>query len=469
MVLTTPFVLGVVGLGVMITGALIFLDDHSVQLFKNLIAGRSELASFQRTYLLVYLTCMMADWLQGPFVYALYESYGFSRGDNASLFVAGFGSSFVFGTFIGALADKYGRKSFAQLFCVVYIAHNVTKHWNDYNMLLGGRIMGGVSTSLLFSVFDAWLVSEHNARGFDPDDLGGTFAIAIFGNSIAAILAGEIGQVAADMMPLSHVGGQPAPVPGGMHMGGYIAPFDVSMVLLCVGMGLIAMTWTENYGQNSGSGSGFGQAFKVLHEQPQVLMCGIVCSLFEASMFLFVFNWTPCVMEEGQPKPPFGHIFAGFMVFCMLGSRIFAFLSQSYRIETIGVGTLAVAGVCHVVPVIFESVYLRFFAFLIFEGCVGLYFPMMGSLKGQIVPEDLRSTIYNLYRIPLNAIVVATLVFKADSGISFTLTTLLLGIACMTQVRLGALRAKSSYKAVTSPKTGNDDPSAIEMGKTIEA
>ena len=88
----------------------------------------------------------MADWLQGPFVYALYASYGslphwapggylsftcwtcangrnlyvcfhpcrgFSREDNATLFVAGFGSSALFGTFIGSMADKYGRRRFA--------------------------------------------------------------------------------------------------------------------------------------------------------------------------------------------------------------------------------------------------------------------------------------------------------------------------------------------------------------------
>ena len=39
-------------------------------------------------------------------MYALYSSYGFSQHDIAVLFVAGFGSSMVFGTFVGALADK---------------------------------------------------------------------------------------------------------------------------------------------------------------------------------------------------------------------------------------------------------------------------------------------------------------------------------------------------------------------------
>lgn len=48
----------------------------------------------------------VGDWLQGPYVYALYEHYGYSPAQIGQLFIAGFGSSMVFGTFIGALADK---------------------------------------------------------------------------------------------------------------------------------------------------------------------------------------------------------------------------------------------------------------------------------------------------------------------------------------------------------------------------
>jgi hypothetical protein len=47
-----------------------------------------------------------ADWLQGPYVYALYESYGYDSSDIAKLFITGFGSSMIFGTFVGSLADS---------------------------------------------------------------------------------------------------------------------------------------------------------------------------------------------------------------------------------------------------------------------------------------------------------------------------------------------------------------------------
>jgi len=65
-----------------------------------------EFKRFQKTYLIVYFCVMAGDWLQGPYVYALYDSYGFDQHDIAVLFVAGFGSSMIFGTFLGSFADR---------------------------------------------------------------------------------------------------------------------------------------------------------------------------------------------------------------------------------------------------------------------------------------------------------------------------------------------------------------------------
>ena len=39
-------------------------------------------------------------------MYELYRHYGFERGDIGKLFIVGFGSSMVFGTIVGAMADK---------------------------------------------------------------------------------------------------------------------------------------------------------------------------------------------------------------------------------------------------------------------------------------------------------------------------------------------------------------------------
>jgi len=155
-------------------------------------------ASFQKLYLVVYTLVMLGDWLQGPYVYALYDSYGYSQHDNAVLFVVGFGSSMIFGTFIGSLADTLGRKNGCLMYTVCYIGSCCTKHVNYYPVLALGRLLGGVSTSLLFSVFDAWMINEHNARGFDPALLGDTFGLAIFCNSCIAIAAGLFANIAGE-------------------------------------------------------------------------------------------------------------------------------------------------------------------------------------------------------------------------------------------------------------------------------
>jgi len=63
-------------------------------------------AHLLRKYLVVYLLAALSDWLQGPYVYALYDAYGYSQHDIAVLFVAGFGSSMVFGSFVGGMADQ---------------------------------------------------------------------------------------------------------------------------------------------------------------------------------------------------------------------------------------------------------------------------------------------------------------------------------------------------------------------------
>jgi MFS family permease len=80
-----------------------------------------------KRYLFVYLLATLSDWLQGPYVYALYMEYGFKQHEIAQLFVAGFASSMIFGSFVGSMADWGGRKSFVIIYAVVYAASCLTK------------------------------------------------------------------------------------------------------------------------------------------------------------------------------------------------------------------------------------------------------------------------------------------------------------------------------------------------------
>lgn len=47
-------------------------------------------------------------------------------------------------------------------YCITYILSCITKHSPQFKILMIGRILGGIATSLLFSAFESWLVAEHN-------------------------------------------------------------------------------------------------------------------------------------------------------------------------------------------------------------------------------------------------------------------------------------------------------------------
>lgn len=55
-----------------------------------------------------------------------------------------------------------GRKRACVTYCISYILSCITKHSPQYKILMVGRILGGIATSLLFSSFESWLVAEHN-------------------------------------------------------------------------------------------------------------------------------------------------------------------------------------------------------------------------------------------------------------------------------------------------------------------
>jgi hypothetical protein len=440
MVLPHGLIYGSLLVGLVAALGVIGTDSKQISGISNLFTGQDKLARFQRLYLPGFLLAMLADWLQGPFVYALYQGYGIDREHNGYLFVGGFGASAVVGTVVGSLADKCGRRKFAILYCLIYFGHCATKHWGMFGMLMLGRVLGGISTSLLFSVFDSWLVSESQREGFDGEQLGNTFSLAYFGSSVAAIAAGQFGELAANLAPLTSIG-------GGMYYGGYITPFDLANVCLVLCMLYVSTYWSENYGQSHGSsGSNFGKALSVMFDDKKILLCGLICSSFESSMFIFVFNWTPCLMEPHQPVPPFGHIFTGFMIFCLLGTRVYAYLAKTMAVEKIAVMVMGTSLLCHLTVYLFTNVQVRFVAFLAFEMMVGLYFPVIGTLKGDIVPEDMRSTIYNIYRLPLNVIVLMPLLCNFSISTTFAVTTCILGLAVTAAVLLKGTPKHGSHQ-----------------------
>ena len=416
----------------------------------------ADFKRFQMVFLVTYYVSMTADWLQGPYVYALYSSYGFSKHDIAVLFVGGFGASMLFGTFIGAAADKLGRKRLCLVYCVLYLLSCMTKHARDYNMLMMGRVLGGIATSLLFSSFESWMVCEHNARGFSAEALNDTFSLMYFGNSLCAILAGMVAEAAADAVPLTSSSGSSS---GVWHYGGYCSPFDLSALCLVLAFGLICALWSENYGDSSDATTGCNTSNGALQQMiasPAILLCGCIASLFEGSMYIFVFNWTPALSSSSSSSPPFGLIFAAFMVASMGGSSLFAILSASIKCEHILQYAFLLGAASLALPIFFQSTLMVLVAFLLFEACVGIYWPAIGTVKSQIVPEESRATIYNLYRVPLNAIVLGVLLNHISTTTALTFCSGMLVLALVLQ-RVLIRRMASAGKGASFASHSDDE------------
>merc|ERR1711901_14379 len=59
-----------------------------------------------------------------------------------------------------------------------------------------------------------------------------------------------------------------------------------------------------------------------------------------------------------------------------------------------------------IVPVFFNSVVPVLSAFLVFETCVGIFQPCGGVLRSKVIPDNLQGSVMNMFRIPLNSLVV---------------------------------------------------------------
>jgi MFS family permease len=388
--------------------------------------------AFRYEFLIAWGTAVAADWLQGPYVYAVYAAYGFSDKEISQLFVAGFVSSMIFGTIVGSLADSRGRKRCAILYCVLYLAACLTKHINSFAFLFFGRVLAGIATSLLFTSFECWMIAEHRHRyGFGEDLLRYMFGMMYFVQYSVAIAAGAISQIAATATPL-------LPVPGfpNLFYGGALGAFDISMLPLLAAMLLIAILWDENYGLESSDSRNISMslsnALSALKDW-RIVFIGAIVSCFEGGMYSFVIDWTPTLsMGEDGASPPYGIIFSSFMMACMCGSSSFSLMHPKNPPEMVLMATLVIAAsALFAVTGSIGMSSLCFIGFLIFEFCVGMYFPAMGVLKSKTVPEAMRASVYNICRVPLNMVVACIQLSSLQLSSSYGLCSgLIFGAFC---------------------------------------
>ena len=418
----------------------------------------NDFYAFRRQYMVVYVIIMLADWMQGTHMYTLYLSYGVNI---STLFLTGFLSGAIFAPFLGSFVDKFGRKRSCIVYCVLEIIINVLEHFHSFPVLIFGRILGGVSTNLLFSAFESWMTTEHRKRGFPEEWLSRTYSQCSIGNGTMAIMAGIVAQVLEDSL-------------------GHIGPFQGAVALTVLALVLV-LGWEENYGEehagdheNSSLLHTFTEGWKKTISDSRVWRIGLTQALSEGAMYTFVFMWVPTLLSLNPPGGvPTGCVFSALMMAITIGGFLYPLLQavvakflvkKESSSELCASIVYLMASMSMAIPVACVSTMstpapycqeLILGSFLVVELCVGLFMPVAGTLRSKYVPDSLQGAILNIFRLPLNAIGVSgtyatdhlepSLVFKLVSGCFF--------FASIIQATLIPQAATAPSVAGTSKKT----------------
>ncbi|KAJ3269915.1 Molybdate-anion transporter [Terramyces sp. JEL0728] len=321
--------------------------------------------------------------------------------------------------------------------------------------MIVGRVFGGISTSLLHSVFESWMIAAHHERKFEERLLDDTFSWGTFLNGFSAIISGLIANGLVDFYGLK-------------------SPFLFASFLVVISFVFIILFWGENYGiskekkveaKKGTKVKKDGQDLFAILANPRILSVGVMQCCFESAMYTFVFLWSPVL--ESIAALPFGVIFATFMVHVMIGSQIFKYSTNKSSFEFLSVVVFLIATVSFTIPISEISAVL---AFNLFEASCGLYFPTIGSLRSRIIPEGQRATVMNFFRIPLNLTVVLVLLVVNSLSLEsrFLVCGGLTGLGLLLSLRLQLIHVWMCYICLSQQINKNPDKNKENEGRVMK-
>ncbi len=191
-----------------------------------------EARRFRRQFLQVYLLVMGSEWLQGPYTYTLLrDEKALPEATVAALYATAYASAALSALCAGFLADRLGRRRACLAFCALHALACLSVVSASLAVVFAGRVLAGAAMTLLWTVFESWMVTEHAARGLDrrPGSLAAMFGTMTTSNCTAAIVGGLLGHCIV------------------VALGSRTHPFLAGIVLDAVAAGLILRQWVRTY------------------------------------------------------------------------------------------------------------------------------------------------------------------------------------------------------------------------------
>ena len=380
----------------------------------------------------------------------LYDGYGYSV---ASLYCLGFVSGALTSPFVGPIVDRIGRRHSAVIYCLLEIMINLLEQCDVLAGLIISRVVGGITTNLLFSVFEAWLVTEHRKRGFSEEKLEVIMRDSTVTSNMSAIMSGYIAHVLASNF-------------------GPVGPFEGAVVSTSVALVLVSTKWQENYGSTNEDVKSvrtyMREAYSTIRSDSKILRIGIIQGLTDGTLQTFVFLWSPALRYfstkipstvdatsiwglDHNGEPAYGLIFGAFMTCGVFGGlaepTVRKFISlfmnssneevpetiveknlttdeqrnldpyeengkRSSGVEFLAASTYMICAILLSTPVLVdhESSYafsVALAAFLAYEVMIGLYMPCEGVIRVLYMPNDSICSLMTMLRVIVNVIVAA--------------------------------------------------------------
>lgn len=428
--------------------------EHAMPLLPTSLPSAALFLKFRLNYLIVYAAIMLADGLQGTHLYALYSGYGYTV---ANLYSIGFITGALTSPFIGPIVDRFGRKKSAMCYCFFEILINMTEQYENFTGLIVSRMIGGITTNLLSTVFESWLATEHRRRGFDGDGVGEEPRLALvmrdstIVSKLAAIASGYIAHYLAGRS-------------------GNAGPFGGAVFFTWIALVVVWLLWTENYGNTSGREDSNGQpdgqvqevttfkehmvgAFQTIVGDTKISRIGMIEGLTEGTLQTFVFLWSPALASFAisaprsaaglgdNGEPAYGLIFGGFMACGVIGGVIQPYVQQhifttsltssaerSADQNTVQTGILC--ALCYLFTAVLlllpcvvdtQSPYafsMSLAAFLLYELLVGVYLPCQGVIRSIFMPKESTCSVMTMLRVIVNVAVALGVI--STNYVSFT-------------------------------------------------
>ena len=263
----------------------------------------------------------------GTHLYVLYDGYGF---DVASLYALGFITGAITTPITGPLIDRFGRKRSAMLYCALEMWINLLEQYPFLSGLLVSRMVGGITTNLLSSVFESWLDTEFRNRSHALASFG-TDTSTINDDDTTTTTASDIMRAEEDegnldknqyelIMRDSVIVSNLASIASGYlahilaEKYGSVGPFQGAVTCTGIALVVISMLWTENYGVRSHEEDGgvetegydslerrttksvmdyIKEAIVIFRSDSKILWLGIIQGLSTGSLQIFIFLWSP--------------------------------------------------------------------------------------------------------------------------------------------------------------------------------